>query len=162
MKAIHDRVGALPQGLAAIRDQFDLVPDFPPAVEAAAQAAAAAGPNGEHVDRTGEAFATLDPISSTDLDQAFRIEAAGADLILHYAIADVSAFVAPDSAIDSEAWVRGETFYLPDGKISLYPTVLCEGAASLLPDGPRPAIVFAVRIAPDGQSTLDGVQRALI
>ncbi|MEO6433576.1 MAG: RNB domain-containing ribonuclease [Sphingomicrobium sp.] len=162
MKTIYDRARALPAGLAAIRDQFDLVAAFPPAVEAAAKAAVAHGPCGDHADRSGEVFLTLDPISSTDLDQAFRIEQSGADLILHYAIADVAAFVVPDGAIDREAWVRGETFYLPDGKVSLYPTSLCEGAASLLPDGPRPAIVFAVRIASDGTSGLDQVERALI
>jgi exoribonuclease R len=51
---------------------------------------------------------------------------------------------------------------MPDGKLSLYPTVLCEGAASLLPDGDKPAIVFAVRVAPDGAVVLDGVERAIV
>ncbi|MEO6199245.1 MAG: RNB domain-containing ribonuclease [Sphingomicrobium sp.] len=161
MKTIYDRGRALGQGLAAIRDQFKLPAHFPPAVEAEAKAAARAPMKG-HVDRTAMPFVTLDPLSSTDLDQAFAIEQAGGDLILFYAIADVSAFVAPGSAIDQEAWARGETFYLPDGKTSLYPTILCEGAASLLPDGNRPCILFAVRIAPDGQSSLDSAKRAII
>jgi exoribonuclease R len=65
-------------------------------------------------------------------------------------------------AIDAEAWKRSETIYLPDGKAGLYPPVLAEGAASLLPDGDRPAVVFAVRVAPDGAARLDGVERALI
>ena len=39
---------------------------------------------------------------------------------------------------------------------------LSEAAASLLPDGPRPAVVFHVRIGPDGQSKLDGAERSLI
>ena len=82
-------------------------------------------------------FVTLDPASSTDLDQAFAIETAGADLLLHYAIADVAWFVADGDALDREAWARGETLYLPDGKASLYPPAIGEGAASLLPDGPR-------------------------
>ena len=38
-------------------------------------------------------FVTLDPATSTDLDQAFSIEASGSDLLLHYAIADVAWFV---------------------------------------------------------------------
>ncbi|MEO7563760.1 MAG: RNB domain-containing ribonuclease [Sphingomicrobium sp.] len=161
MKAIYDRNRALGDGLAAIRDQFKLPASFPPVVEEAAAAAARAPLNG-HTDRTAMPFVTLDPISSTDLDQAFAIERSGNDLILFYAIADVSAFVAPGSAIDQEAWARGETFYLPDGKTSLYPTILCEGAASLLPDGDRPCILFAVRIAPDGRSSLDSAERAMI
>jgi exoribonuclease R len=64
--------------------------------------------------------------------------------------------------VDQEAWKRGTTFYLPDGKASLYPEVICQGAASLLPKGPRPAVIFAVRVAPDGTVKLDGVERAVI
>ena len=39
---------------------------------------------------------------------------------------------------------------------------LSEAAASLLPNGPRPAVVFAVRIDPAGKASLDGAERALI
>ena len=102
----------------------------------------------EHVDRTDWPFVTLDPASSTDLDQAFTIERSGGDLLLHYAIADVAWFVDDGDPIDAEAWRRGATLYLPDGKAGLYPPVLSEGAASLLPDGPRPAVIFTVRVAP--------------
>ena len=101
-------------------------------------------------------------MSSTDLDQAFAIEQSGSDLILRYAIADIGWFVADGGPVDTEAWIRGETIYMPDGKISLYPPVLCEGAASLLPDGDRPAILFAVRVASDGSTSLDGVERAMV
>jgi len=64
--------------------------------------------------------------------------------------------------VDLEAWKRGETFYLPDGKAGLYPPVIAEGAASLLPSGPRPSIIFTVRIAEDGAVKLDGAERAII
>ena len=40
--------------------------------------------------------------------------------------------------------------------------MLTEGAASLLPDGPRPAVIFTVRVAPDGAVQLDGAERAVI
>ena len=46
---------------------------------------------------------------------------------------------------------RGTSQYLPDGKVPLYPPVLSDGAASLLPDGERPAIVFTVRLGPNGE-----------
>ena len=105
---------------------------------------------------------TLDPTSSTDLDQAFAIERSGGDLILRYAIADVGWFVADGDDVDREAWARGETIYMPDEKISLYPPVLSEGAASLLPDVDKPAILFIVRIDADGAARLDGVERAII
>ncbi|TGT10016.1 RNB domain-containing ribonuclease, partial [Mesorhizobium sp. M3A.F.Ca.ET.174.01.1.1] len=69
-------------------------------------------------------------------------------------------FVEYGDTVDLEAWTRGETLYLPDGKAGLYPPVLAEAAASLLPAGPRPAVVFAVRVAGDGAVKLDGAERA--
>lgn len=161
MQAIADPDNALGRGLAAIRQQFKVPDGFPPAVLAAAEDAAKRMPT-QHADRTATAFVTLDPASSTDLDQAFAIEAAGGDLLLHYAIADVAWFVDDGGPLDSEAWARGETLYLPDGKAPLYPPVLSQGAASLLPDGPRPAVIFTVRVAPDGAVKLDGAERAVI
>lgn len=161
MKALIDPDNALARGLAAIRTNFQVPVDFPPQVLAAAEAAAKRTPT-EHADRTALPFVTLDPASSTDLDQAFHIERAGADILLHYAIADVAWFVEDGGVIDAEAWNRGTTLYLPDGKAGLYPRILSEGAASLLPDGPRPAIVFTIRVAPDGNVRLDGVERAII
>ncbi|MCX7284306.1 MAG: RNB domain-containing ribonuclease [Novosphingobium sp.] len=161
MKAIHDPTGALATGLAAIRQQYQVPQGFPAAVLEAAARAAQRAPTA-HVDRTAIPFVTLDPASSTDLDQALWIEQAGADLILHYAIADVAWFVDDGDAVDAEAWKRGETLYLPDGKASLYPPALSERAASLLPDGPRPAVVFTVRLGTDGTARLDGAQRAMI
>ncbi len=85
-----------------------------------------------------------------------------ADIVLHYAIADVSFWVRPGDALDEEAWRRGVTIYMPDERARLYPAALSEGAASLLPDGARPAVVFTVRVAVTGDVTLDGVERALV
>ena len=161
MKALRDPDAILAGGLAAIRGEFQVPEGFPPEVLAAAQAAAKRVPN-EHADRTDRPFVTLDPASSTDLDQAFAIERAGNDLLLHYAIADVAWFVDDGSPIDAEAWRRGATLYLPDGKAGLYPPVLSEGAASLLPDGSRPSVIFTVRIDPEGKAHLDGAERAII
>lgn len=161
MKALSDPDRLLADGLAAIRAQFRVPRGFPPDVIAAAEGAAQRAP-GQHADRTQVPFVTLDPASSTDLDQAFAIELAGVDLLLHYAIADVAWFVADGDPLDLEAWSRGTTLYLPDGKASLYPQVLSQGVASLLPDGPRPAVVFTVRVALDGGVVLAGVERAVI
>lgn len=158
---ISDPSNALGQGLLAIRKRFDVPTSFSREVLAAAEAAAGRTPT-EHVDRTTMPFVTLDPATSTDLDQAFAIEDSGSDLLLHYAIADVAWFVEDGDAIDHEAWRRGETLYLPDGKAGLYPPALSEGAASLLPDGPRPAVIFTVRVPPDGAVQLDSVERAVI
>ena len=161
LKALRDPDAVLAAGLATIRAQYQVPADFPAEVKAAAEAAAKRPLDG-HVDRTDRPFVTLDPASSPDLDQAFTIEAAGHDLLLHYAIADVAWFVDEGGPIDAEAWRRGTTLYLPDGKARLYPAVLSEQAASLLPDGPRPAVIFTVRIDPEGKTGLDGAERAVI
>lgn len=161
MKALRDPDAILGDALAAIRDQFQVPAGFPPEVEAAAETATRRPLDG-HADRTALPFVTLDPASATDLDQAFTIEASGNDLVLRYAIADVGWFVRDGDPVDAEAWRRGTTLYLPDGKARLYPAVLSEGAASLLPDGPRPAIIFSVCVDPEGAVRLDGAERAVI
>ena len=155
MRIQADLTDEIVEGLRGIRRQFKVPADFPAAVLQAADAAAKREPT-SHVDRTDWPFVTLDPATSTDLDQAFHIEMVGSDVMLHYAIADVGWFVDDGDPLDQEAWQRGTTQYLPDGKAGLYPPVLAEGAVSLLPGGPRPAIVFHVRVGPDGQSKLDG------
>lgn len=161
MRTVRDPNCLLSEGLAAIRAQFQLPSGIPAAAEAEAEQAARRSISG-HVDRTTLPFVTLDPAESRDLDQAFAIEESGHDLLLHYAIADVGWFVPDGGAMDGEAWLRGTSQYLPDGKVPLYPPVLSEGAASLLPDGNRPAIVFTVRIDQSGESRLDGAERALV
>ncbi len=153
---------ALEMGLARIREEFAVPGEFPPEVLAAAADAARRSPGAEHVDRTAEPFVTLDPLSASDLDQAFAITTDRDDVILRYAIADVGFFVRAGDPIDAEAWRRGVTVYLAGERAPLYPPSLCDRAASLLPDGPRPAVVFTVRVEPDGDARLDGVERAVI
>jgi exoribonuclease R len=161
MKVLADPDRVLNEGLAAIRRQFDVPADFAPIVLAEAEQTKNRKPT-EHVDWTSRSFVTLDPETSTDLDQAFVIEPAGADLILHYALADIGWFVPLGGQLEAEAWRRGVTLYLPDGKARLYPGALSEGSASLLPDGPRPAIVATVRCTVDGKVTLDAITRAVL
>jgi exoribonuclease R len=161
MRSLRDTTHALDAGIAQIRHQFQVPLEFPDAVLQAADDAARREPS-EHVDRTDVPFVTLDPATSTDLDQAFALSSAGDDLLLQYAIADVNWFVRDGDPIDTEAWQRAMTLYLPDGRAGLYPPVLSEGAASLLPDGPRPAVVFHVRVGPDGTARLDGAERAVV
>ena len=161
MRTVRDPDCLLQEGLAAIRTQYQLPAAFPTEVEAEVAEAVRRGIDG-HVDRTALPFVTLDPAESRDLDQAFAIEQAGGDLLLHYAIADVAGFVPDGGAMDGEAWQRGTSQYLPDGKVPLYPPLLSEGAASLLPDGERPAVIFTVRVDGAGETKLAGVERARI
>src|SRR5206468_1090459 len=76
--------------------------------------------------------------------------------------ADVAWFVGTDGALDIEGWGRGETIYMPDGKASLYPEVLSQGAASLLPNVERPSVVFSVKIDSVGKASLDAATRAIV
>ena len=161
MKTLRDPGQILSDGLVAIRAQYQLPAAFPSDAMAEAEAAVKR-PLSDHVDRTDMHFVTLDPAASQDLDQAFSIEVRGADIICHYAIADVAWFVDDGGAMDREAWLRGESQYLPDGKVSLYPQILSEGAASLLPDVVRPAILFSTAVAADGTATLEKVERVKI
>ncbi len=159
----YDTIEDFRDGFEALREEFEVPGAFPtPVLDAAEEAAARSVGAATHTDRTDVAFATLDPASSTDLDQAFAVETSGADVVLRYAIADVGWFVRPGDPIDAEAWRRGVTVYLPDGRAGLHPPRLAEDAASLLPDGPRPAVVFVVRVAEDGEVRLDGVERAIV
>lgn len=161
MRTVRDPNCHLSEGLAAIREQYQLPDAFPAEVEAEAAEAVKRSID-DRADRTALPFVTLDPAESRDLDQAFAIDQAGSDMLLHYAIADVGWFVPDGGAMDSEAWRRGTSQYLPDGKVPLYPPLLSEGAASLLPDGERPAAIFTVRVDPAGKARLDGVERARI
>ena len=161
MKILGDPDRLLAAGLAKLRQRFAVPNRFPTEVLAEADRMAARTPDA-HADWTDRAFVTLDPATSTDLDQAFVIEPAGRDLLLHYALSDIGWFVPEGGALEAEAWKRGVTLYLPDGRARLYPPILSEGAASLLPNGPRPAVVVSVRCDPAGSFKLAGVHRAMI
>ena len=162
MRAHLARSAEIDDGLHRIREELQIPAAFPPEVERAALDAIARVPGAEHVDRTDLEFVTLDPADATDLDQALCLERNGDDLVLRYAIADVGWFVRHGDPLDREAWRRGTTMYVPGNKAPLYPKTLSEGSASLLPDGPRPAVVFVVRLDPSGEATLDGVERAVV
>ncbi|SFI39760.1 MULTISPECIES: RNB domain-containing ribonuclease [Microbacterium] len=138
--------GALAASLEALRRSLDLPASFPPEAQAEAERAAAAVPvdpaaagvaDLRHIE-----FLTIDPAGSTDLDQAVHLERTATGAILHYAIADVPAYVAPGGALDGEARRRAQTIYAPDGRIPLHPPVLSEHAASLLPEQDRRAYVW--------------------
>lgn len=113
-------------------------------------------------DLTDVPFVTIDPPGSMDLDQAVHLERLRDGYRVWYAIADVGAFVRPGGPIDAEARTRGETVYLPVGKVPLHPKVLSEGAASLLPGVTRPAAVWRVDLDADGRIVGADVQRARV
>ena len=152
---------ALRAGFAQIRHDLALPDAFPPKALAEAEQAAR-DPELPSYDVTDLPFLTIDPPGSTDLDQAMLIERRGSGYRVRYAIADVGAFVPPGGALDAEVHRRGETLYSPDVRTPLHPPVLSEGAASLLPDQVRPALLWTIDLDGDGEQTAVDVRRALV
>ena len=144
-----------------IRAEIGVPETFPPDVLAEAERSSRR-PRLPEVDLTDLPFVTIDPPASLDLDQALHLERLGEGYRVRYAIADVAAFVEPGGVVDAEAHRRGETTYSPDMRSPLYPPALSEGAASLLPDGPRPAVVWQLDIDAAGDLIDTHVGRAVV
>ena len=151
----------LADALRALRAQLQVPGDYPAAAEAEARAAAAT-PLGELPDLTDVEFLTIDPSGSRDLDQAMHLAVTDAGFEVRYAITDVPFFVAPGGALDAETRRRGQTLYAPDGRIPLHPTVISEGAGSLLPGQVRRAFVWQFSLDRDGAVRSTALGRALV
>lgn len=147
--------------ILGIQRELDLAEQFPTEVEDAA-ARAAEHPQLPALDRTDIPLVTIDPASALDLNQALHLERSGEGFVVHYAIADVAAFVSPGDPIDQMASKRGETLYGADSKIPLHPKVISEAAASLLPDQTHPALLWTLRLDASGLTTQARVERALV
>jgi exoribonuclease R len=160
----------LPNGASAeieaafteLRRQLEVTLGFGDDVLADAEHAARAPREAPDGDKTSIPFVTIDPPTSKDLDQAVHIERRGSGYRVRYAIADVASFVTPGGPMDVEAHRRGETLYAPDEKARLYPPQLSEGAASLLPDQDRPALVWTMEVDETGEGIEVDVRRALV
>lgn len=114
-------------------------------------------------DATDIDFVTIDPLGSRDLDQAVSLEERrGGGWRVRYAIADVAAWISAGDPLDAEARRRTQTFYAPDRRTPLHPPALGEGAASLLPDGPRPAALWTIEVNPDGTTAAVELDRAMV
>ena len=161
LRASRPAVPALEPGIARIRAGMGLPDAFPVEVEAAAREAAA-HPRLPAGDRDDIPFVTIDPPGSMDLDQALHVARDGEGYVVHYAIADVAAFVRPGDPVDLEANRRGETLYGAEDRIPLHPRVLSEDAASLLPEQRRPALLWTMRLDATGEGTSVDVRRAMV
>lgn len=157
----QDVPAPLVEGLEHLRDSLDIPGEFSAEVLAAAEQAAGA-PRLPQADRTDLAFVTIDPEGSKDLDQALFITRDGDGYIVYYAIADVAAFVTAGDPVDAEAHRRGVTYYAPSHRTPLHPQVLSEGAASLLPDQVRPALLWELKLDAAGKNYASEVSRALV
>jgi exoribonuclease R len=156
------RVWAPRIDFSVLRRELDLPAEFPPDALHEAEESARATPM-PPTDRTDIPFVTIDPASSRDLDQAVHLSRRnGGGYRVRYAIADVASYVRPGGSLEAETWVRGQTIYLPDGRIPLHPAVLSEGAVSLFPDVDRAAVLWTIDLDADGATESVALERARV
>jgi ribonuclease R len=91
-------------------------------------------------------FVTIDGEDAHDFDDAVYCEPKGKGWLLRVAIADVSAYVKPDSAIDVEAKKRGNSVYFPARMIPMLPEILATQLCSLQPHVDRLCLVCELSI----------------
>jgi len=94
---------------------------------------------------------TVDPVDARDFDDAVSYAEEDGTRILYVHIADVAAYVAHGSPLDSEASSRGTSVYLPDRVIPMLPQVLSNGACSLRPGEDRPARTVIMKFDDTGK-----------
>jgi ribonuclease R len=96
---------------------------------------------------------TIDPDDARDFDDAINVERTpGGGWRLGVHIADVAAYVKPGSALDREAYKRGNSVYLPDRVIPMLPERLSNGVCSLRPDVNRLTHSVFVEFGRDGRA----------
>jgi len=96
----------------------------------------------ERLDLRERAFVTIDPVSARDFDDAvFAEPSAGGGTRLWVAVADVSHYVRPGSALDAEAFRRGNSVYFPERALPMLPERLSGDLCSLRPGTDRLALV---------------------
>ncbi len=105
------------------------------------------------LDLRGRAFVTIDGEDARDYDDAVYCEEKDDGWRLWVAIADVSHYVRPNTALDEEAINRGNSVYFPDRVVPMLPESLSNGLCSLLPLEDRLALVCEIHINRQGESS---------
>jgi ribonuclease R len=108
---------------------------------------------------------TIDPEDARDHDDAVWVERTNeGGYVAWIAIADVSTYVTPGTAIDDEARERGCSVYLPDRAIPMLPRALSSNLCSLLPGVDRLCLCVEARLDAEGEvkdsRILRGVMRS--
>src|SRR5437588_7814952 len=94
---------------------------------------------------------TIDPKTARDFDDAIDVEVLPKETFqLGVHIADVSHFVATDSAMDVEARYRGTSVYFPDRVIPMLPEKVSNHLCSLNPRMDRLAMSVMMHLSHDG------------
>ena len=97
-------------------------------------------------------FVTIDGEDARDFDDAVYCKSKkGGGWLLYVAIADVSHYIQPGSALDREAIQRGTSVYFPDHVVPMLPELLSNGLCSLKPKVDRLCMVCELSIGPAGR-----------
>lgn len=96
---------------------------------------------------------TIDGEDARDFDDAVFCQPEGKGWRLWVAIADVSYYVRPKTAIDLEAQQRGNSVYFPNRVIPMLPEVLSNGLCSLNPQVDRLCLVAEMTVSDSGKLT---------
>ncbi|MBR3880163.1 MAG: ribonuclease R [Mailhella sp.] len=102
------------------------------------------------VDLRGEMLVTIDGADARDFDDAVFVSREGENWRLLVAIADVSYYVRPRTALDREARERGNSYYFPMSVEPMLPEVLCNGVCSLRPNEERRCMAADMTLDKDG------------
>jgi ribonuclease R len=132
---------------------FDLPCEWPVAVLAETAGLGESIPDEARADRIDLRhlpLVTIDGEDARDFDDAVYCERTPKGWKLYVAIADVSYYVRPDTALDEEARKRGNSVYFPDRVIPMLPEVLSNGLCSLNPEQDRLCMVCEMYIGTDG------------
>ena len=116
------------------------------------------------VDLRSVPLPTIDPEDARDHDDAIWVERTPDGYRAWVAIADVSEYVQPGSALDEEAIARGCTIYLPDRAIPMLPAALAADLCSLLPDHDRLCLCVIADLDKQGRverfEIVEGIMRS--
>lgn len=108
-------------------------------------------------------FVTIDGEDAKDFDDAvYCYEKPKGGFQLYVAIADVSHYVAKDSALDKEASRRGNSVYFPGKVVPMLPEALSNGLCSLNPEVDRLCMVAEMSISTEGKITRSRFYRGVI
>jgi ribonuclease R len=113
------------------------------------------------------ALITIDPADAKDHDDAVHAEPDPdtrnpGGVIATVAIADVSAYVQPGSALDREALKRGNSVYFPDRVVPMLPERISNDLCSLKEKVDRPAIAVKMTFAADGRKVRHTFHRIMM
>jgi len=112
-----------------------------------------AGVPAGRVDLTGLPLVTIDGEDARDFDDAVFAEPTRGGFRLLVAIADVSNYVTPGSALDTEARERATSVYFPQRVVPMLPEELSNQLCSLMPQVPRLCMVSEMSVSSEGRVT---------